>query len=31
MTNLFRITASNDEAYQHYIDTIERGFSVIIQ
>ncbi|HZS42848.1 MAG TPA: endonuclease NucS domain-containing protein [Candidatus Paceibacterota bacterium] len=26
MANLFRITASNPEAYQHYIDTIERGF-----
>jgi hypothetical protein len=26
MSKLFRITASNDEAYQHYIDTIERGF-----
>lgn len=25
---LFRITASNPEAYQHYIDTIERGFSL---
>ena len=28
MTNLFRITASGDEAYQHYIDTIEKGFSI---
>ncbi|MDB5266179.1 MAG: hypothetical protein JWM39_892 [Parcubacteria group bacterium] len=28
MANLFRITASNPEAYQHYIDTIERGFSL---
>jgi hypothetical protein len=27
-TNLFRFTASNPEAYQHYIDTIERGFSL---
>lgn len=28
MAKLFRITASNPEAYQHYIDTIERGFSL---
>jgi hypothetical protein len=28
MANLFRITASNAEAYQHYIDTIERGFTI---
>jgi hypothetical protein len=28
MVNLFRITASSPEAYQHYIDTIERGFSL---
>ncbi len=28
MSNLFRITASNAEAYQHYIDTIEKGFSI---
>jgi hypothetical protein len=27
-SNLFRITASNPEAYQHYIDTIERGFTL---
>jgi len=26
--NLFVLTASNTEAYQHYIDTIERGFFV---
>lgn len=26
--NLFIFTASNLEAYQHYIDTIERGFSI---
>ena len=25
-SNLFRITASNPEAYQHYIETIEKGF-----
>lgn len=28
MAGLFRLTASNPEAYQHYIDTIERGFSL---
>ncbi|MHB1330816.1 MAG: endonuclease NucS domain-containing protein [Minisyncoccota bacterium] len=28
MSKIFRITASNSEAYQHYIDTIERGFSL---
>lgn len=26
MASLFRITASNSKAYQHYVDTIERGF-----
>jgi hypothetical protein len=28
MSNLFRITASNPEAYTHYVDTIERGFTL---
>lgn len=28
MSNLFRITASSAEAYQHYIDTIEKGFTL---
>ncbi len=28
MQNLFKFTASNLEAYQHYIDTIERGFTL---
>jgi hypothetical protein len=28
MSNLFVLTASNSEAYQHYIDTIEKGFTL---
>lgn len=28
MSNLFVLTASNSEAYQHYIDTIENGFAL---